>query len=120
MIWVEIEFPNYKVLLCVVYRSPGATQSFWQNFEYSIEEAFNYTTNVIITGDLNIDLLVENNNSLSNIINVFYLQNVIHEPTRINQNTGNGTLLDPKFQITYKKRTSEQYGGIRMKKNLIN
>ena len=95
MIWVEIEFPNYKVLLCVVYRSPGATQSFWQNFEYSIEEAFNYTTNVIITGDLNIDLLVENNNSLSNIINVFYLQNVIHEPTRINQNTGNGTLLDP-------------------------
>jgi hypothetical protein len=37
---------------------PGATQSFWQNFEYSIEEAFNYTTNVIITGDLNIDLLL--------------------------------------------------------------
>jgi hypothetical protein len=33
--------------------------------------------------------------NLSNIINVFYLQNVIHEPTRINQNTGNGTLLDP-------------------------
>jgi hypothetical protein len=33
----------------VVYRSPGATQLFWQNFEYSIEEAFNYTTNVIIT-----------------------------------------------------------------------
>ena len=95
MIWVEIEFPNYKVLLCVVYRFPGATQSFCQNFEYSIEEAFNYTTNVIITGDLNIDLLVENNNSLSNIIKVFYLQNVIHEPTRINQNTGNGTLLDP-------------------------
>jgi exonuclease III len=55
MIWVEIEFPNYKVLLCVVYRFLGATQSFWQNFEYSIEEAFNYTTNVIITGDLNID-----------------------------------------------------------------
>jgi hypothetical protein len=77
----------------------------------------------------------------------FYFQYVIHEPTRINQNTGNGTLLDPvwisadcnvtfsevidvcrlekkvttvqrkflfKFQITYKKRTSEQYGCIRM------
>ena len=54
---------------------PRATQSFWQN--------------------LNIDLLVENNNSMSNIIHVFYLQNVIHEPTRINQNTGKGTLLDP-------------------------
>ena len=90
---------------------------------------------------------------MSNIINVFYLQNVIHEPTRINQNTGNGTLLYPvlisadcnvtfseviekvekkvttmqrkflfKFQITYKKRTSEQYGCIRMQtlNNLIN
>jgi hypothetical protein len=89
IIWVEIEFPNYKVLLCVVYRSPGATQSFWQNFEYSIEEAFNYTTNIIITGDLNVDLLVDNNNSSSNITNV------IHEPTGINQNTGNGTLLNP-------------------------
>ena len=54
---------------------PRATQSFWQN--------------------LNIDLLVENNNSMSNIIHVFYLQNVIHEPTRISQNTGNRTLLDP-------------------------
>jgi hypothetical protein len=97
MIWVEIEFSNYKILLCMVYRSPGATNLFWQNFEYSIKEAFNYTSNVIITGDLNVDLFIENNtgNSLSNIINVFYLQNVIHEPTRINQNTGNGTLLDP-------------------------
>jgi hypothetical protein len=55
---VEIEFSNYKILLCVVYRSPGAIQPFWQNFEYSIKEAFNYTSNVIITGDLNIDLLV--------------------------------------------------------------
>jgi hypothetical protein len=85
MIWVEIEFSNYKILLCMVYRSPGATNLFWQNFEYSIKEAFNYTSNVIITGDLNVDLFIENNtgNSLSNIINVFYLQNVIHEHTRI-------------------------------------
>ena len=45
MIWVEIEFSNYKILLCVVYRSPGATHPFWQNVEYSIEEAFIYTSN---------------------------------------------------------------------------
>jgi hypothetical protein len=48
MIWVEIEFPNYKVLLCVVYRSPGATQSVLQNFEYSIEEAFNTSEKVTL------------------------------------------------------------------------
>ena len=26
---------------------------------------------------------------------IWHLQNVLHEPTRIYQNTGNGTLLDP-------------------------
>ena len=90
---------------------------------------------------------------MSNIINVFYLQNVIHEPTRINQNTGKGTLLDPVLisadcNVTFsevidvcreksdhnatkislqipnylQKRTSEQYGCIRMQtlNNLIN
>ena len=97
--------------------------------------------------------MVENNNSLSNIIKVFYFQNEIHEPARINQNTGNGTLLDPVLispdcNVTFsevidvcreksdhnamkislqipnylQKRTSEQYGCIKMQtlKNSIN
>ena len=63
--------------------------AFWENFEYSIEQAMNYTSNIIINGDLNVDLLRENNNKLLEIISEFNLTNVIKEPTR------NGALLDP-------------------------
>jgi hypothetical protein len=42
-----------------------------------------------INGDLNVDLLRENNNKLLEIISEFNLTNVIKEPTR------NGALLDP-------------------------
>jgi hypothetical protein len=35
-----------------------------ENFEYSIEQAMNYTSNIIINGDLNVDLLRENNKLL--------------------------------------------------------
>ena len=48
----------------------------------------NYTSNIIINGDLNVDLLRENNKLLE-IISEFNLTNVIKEPTR------NGALLDP-------------------------
>jgi hypothetical protein len=44
---------------------------------------------IIINGDLNVDLLRENNNKLLEIIPEFNLTNVIKEPTR------NGALLDP-------------------------
>jgi hypothetical protein len=63
--------------------------AFWENFEYSIEQAMNYTSNIIINGDLNVDLLRENNNKLLEIISEINLTNVIKEPTR------NGALLDP-------------------------
>ena len=63
--------------------------AFWENFEYSIEQAMNYTSNIIINGDLNVDLLRENNNKLLEIISEFNITNVIKEPTR------NGALLDP-------------------------
>jgi hypothetical protein len=51
--------------------------AFWENFEYSIEQAMNYTSNIIINGDLNVDLLRENNNKLLETISEFNLTNVI-------------------------------------------
>jgi hypothetical protein len=46
----------------------------------------------LINGDLNVDLLRENNNKLLEIISELNLTNVIKEPTR------NGALLDPIFE----------------------
>jgi hypothetical protein len=42
----------------------------------------NYISNIIINGDLNVDLLRENNNKLLEIISEFNLTNVIKELTR--------------------------------------
>ena len=53
-----------QILICTVYRPPGSVAAFWENFEYSIEQAMNYTSNISINGDLNVDLLRENNNIL--------------------------------------------------------
>jgi hypothetical protein len=51
--WLSVT--NFKLLVCVAYRPPGTTESFWDNFDYSLEQALNFTENIIITGDLNVD-----------------------------------------------------------------
>jgi exonuclease III len=47
------------MLLCVVYRQPNAKYPFWDKFQQSVENATNYSSNVVITGDLNVDYLSE-------------------------------------------------------------
>jgi hypothetical protein len=63
--WYEVILPNFKMLICTVYITPGYVAELWENFEYSIEQAMNYTSNIIINGDSNVDLLREYNNTLS-------------------------------------------------------
>ena len=89
ILWIEVLIPNFKLLVCVVYRSPGTTESFWDTFDYSLEQALNFIENIIITGDLNVDLLIQTNHKLNEIMTLYDLTNVINEPTRM------GALLDP-------------------------
>ena len=56
-------FQILNYLYVIVYRPPGTTASFWVNFDYSLEQALNFTENIIITGDLNVDLLTQTNHS---------------------------------------------------------
>jgi hypothetical protein len=46
MLWIDVLIPNFKLLVCVVYRPPGTTESFWDNFDYSLEQALNFTENI--------------------------------------------------------------------------
>ena len=89
IIWFELHVPNYKILICAVYRSPSANHPFWDNFQASIERAYESAGKVMITGDLNVNLFVETNNKLSDIINIFNIKYVVKEPNR------NGSLLNP-------------------------
>jgi hypothetical protein len=43
MLWIEVLIPNFKLLVCVVYRPPRTTASFWDSFDYSLEQALNFT-----------------------------------------------------------------------------
>ena len=43
MVWIEVFIPNFKLLVCVVYRPPGTRASFWNNFDYSLEQALHFT-----------------------------------------------------------------------------
>ena len=67
-IWLEIVFPAYKMLLCVVYRQLNANYPFWDKFQQSVENATNYSSNVAITGDLNVDFLSEHSHKLFDIM----------------------------------------------------
>ena len=86
---IEVSFPRYKIIVCVAYRSPSAINPFWNNLHYSVEKAIESSSRVVITGDLNVDLLIETNHRLNEIMYNFNLRNCINEPT------GFGALLDP-------------------------
>jgi hypothetical protein len=72
LIWIEVSFPRYKILVCVVYRSPSAINPFWNNFHYSVEKAIESSL-VVITGDLNVDLLIETNHRLNEIMYNYFI-----------------------------------------------
>jgi len=93
MIWLDIKLPAYNLLLCTVYRPENATNTFCNNFQYSIETALSYTPFVVITGDLIVNLLSDCPHIFKDLILIFNLTNVITEPTRITINSS--TLLGP-------------------------
>lgn len=94
MIWLEVIFKNSKTMIGVLYRPPNENPLFWNYLKFSIDKAQEATNNIIITGDINVNLLNElNNHPLKDIMNTFNLSNTIKEPTR--PGTRSNTLLDP-------------------------
>ena len=82
MLWLEVVFPLYTFLLCCVYRPPNSDNSFWDQFYLSLESAANQNDKIIVTGDLNVDLLSERSHKLLDIMNHVGLQNYVNVPTR--------------------------------------
>ena len=76
-----------------MYRPPKSPVSFWDDLDISIDRALDVNKNIVLLGDLNETLF---NDSLMNLRNVFFinnLENVITEPTRVTQHSS--TLIDP-------------------------
>ena len=56
-IWLQITLHNSNYIIGTIYRPENSTLPFWENLRTSIYNAFDKSPNVIITGDLNVDLL---------------------------------------------------------------
>ncbi len=94
IIWVEIHAKGNNFLLCHAYRPPNYDSDFWTRYSHAIGLAIHINQNIVLTGDLNCDLLTnQNNNKLTDIMNLYNLTNVIEKPTRITDRSQ--TLLDP-------------------------
>ena len=92
-IWVEITLKSQTILICCYYRSDfSVSQSnFINELQPSIEQALDYTSNVVLLGDINVDFINLSNTQILDCL--FNLTNVINEPTRISANSS--TLIDP-------------------------
>ena len=88
-IWVEIKARNDSVLLGVFYSPRTSDANFLNGLNRNIEKALEISTNVIVLGDLNEDLLNPNVYGLKDVMILNSLVNVVSDPTRIN------ALLDP-------------------------
>ena len=83
------------ILICCYYRSDfSVSQSnFINELQPSIEQALDYTSIVVLLGDINVDFINLSNMQILDYLTLFNLTNVINEPTRISANSS--TLIDP-------------------------
>jgi len=54
---LEVNIPNNKILLCCLYRPPNSTVDYWKKLNNVLDNISNLNFNIIITGELNTDLL---------------------------------------------------------------
>lgn len=81
-VWLELKLKSQKLLLGTFYRPPNTNNQYWNLIQLSIELAFNTgIANILITGDLNDNVLAVNNCGLTDIMNQFDLKQLIDEPT---------------------------------------
>ena len=74
-IWVELIIENTKYILGFIYRPPlqNVSSGIWDRLRHSLDMAFAASPNVILTGDLNVDLL---SNSTHHLSDIFYHYNL--------------------------------------------
>ncbi|KAI4459258.1 hypothetical protein MML48_6g00005541 [Holotrichia oblita] len=94
-LWIDITYNNFHLCVGVMYRVPNTCVSGFLNaFNVTLMEVGMMCDGLLCVGDCNIDLLVNNNNTLNfnAILRSFDLRQVVDEPTRITRDSS--TLLD--------------------------
>ena len=92
--WLQVKFPNSSVLFAVIYRPPDTNQ-FFDLIGSPLEKAWLKTSNIVLLGDFNCDFKYQdsesdlncNTDKLRSIFEMFNMQNVIMENTRVTLTT---------------------------------
>ncbi|XP_021351654.1 uncharacterized protein LOC110465005 [Mizuhopecten yessoensis] len=83
MIWIEVLIQNHKFLLGCIYR-PDSNIEYWSKFEQILDKASETSMDILITGDLNVDMLrTPPTSHLSRLLTKFNLKSIINKPTRV-------------------------------------
>ena len=77
MIWVEVHDKGHSFLLCNTYRLEWTDSEYWARLNHAIGLAYQVNENIVISGDLNSDLMSLNNNKLIDTMMLFNLKNVL-------------------------------------------
>lgn len=93
-IWLEIRQHNTRILLGTFYRPPNSPIAVLASIENSIGLAFDTgITDVIVTGDMNLDMSKQTSASkINNIAQQYSLTQVIDQPTHFTENSS--SLID--------------------------
>jgi hypothetical protein len=91
-ICVEIQKPKAKPILVITwYRPPNSNINILNDFEKLLQEISDKNVDLIITGDLNCDMIATNpthhTKKLSDLINEYQLKQHIKSPTSITPTT---------------------------------
>ena len=120
-----IEIQHTNSIYCCIYRPPnGDMEIFFDSLEMLLDIILTENKQCIITGDFNIDTLVDSNhsNQLKDILHSFCIENMVNEPTRVQG--ASATCLDhcytncaQKTQIKINKNTLSDHFGLEIKQN---
>ena len=88
-VWIEINIKNSKKLIGTFYRLPNASPIILTDIENSVGLAVDTRiTDVIITGDLNLNMLNQpTRNKITDICQQYNLNQIISEPTHFTENS---------------------------------
>ena len=91
-VWIQINSSQGKFLICCAYRPPTDTE-FWDRFSSVLDDVkSDFTSNVLILGDLNADFNTANGKKMKELCISQNCQYLINQPTRITATTS--TVLD--------------------------
>ena len=92
-IWVQVKHENKTLLIGGFYRPPNSNNNYWSLIEESFDRAYSTNIdNIIILGDFNINVNLQQDNKLSNLISSYNSHQLISEPTHFTENSS--SLID--------------------------